>query len=220
MSAARYMKPRWLARLAMCLLATGGFVGANGCAAVQGVSEYVAYNDTSNDFVLGWRNIAWARQAWKLRYTEFLGEPHLDHFGAGFRAGYIDVASGSTGCTPSLPPRSYWNWRYQTPEGQMKVAAWFSGYPHGARAAEEDGAGNWSHIQISETTRAEYQLGHEPPYNRSVWLYNAADCCPPESGHLEGGSTEYLPGSPVPMAPSEPMDMDYDAWTPKPGSGR
>jgi hypothetical protein len=202
----------------MCLLVAGGFAGTSGCAAVTGVSEYLAYNDTQNDFVLGWRNVAWARQAWKLRYPEYMSEPYVDHFGAGFRAGYIDVASGSNGCTPTLPPRHYWSWRYQTPEGQGKVAAWFSGYPHGARAAEEDGAGNWSNIQISATAQAEYQLGHEPPYNRSLWLYNAADCCPPGEGHHDQAATEVLPGSPVPAAPSDPMDFDFNSWTPKPGS--
>ncbi len=56
------------------------------------------------------------------------------------------VADGSDGCTPSFPPNTYWGWRYQSAEGQAKVAAWFSGYPHGARAAEEDGVGNWTQI--------------------------------------------------------------------------
>ncbi len=58
---------------------------------------------------------------------------------------------GSEACTPAFAPRQYWGWKYQSAEGQQKVAAWYSGYPHGARAAEEDGIGNWTQIQTSMT---------------------------------------------------------------------
>lgn len=187
---------RWAARSATLSLAAVLALVHTGCTALQGVQEYIAYNDLTNDFVLGWRNSAWARQAWQMRRDNFLDQPYLEHFGAGFRAGYISVASGGNGCTPALPPREYWSWKYQTPEGQGKVAAWFSGFPHGARAAEEDGAGNWSQIQVSETLRREYQLGHEPPYTNHVYLYDPAHCCPP--------------GLP-PGATSPPLEQPLDA---------
>lgn len=176
------VKSRWqgrTARVATLSAAVVLAVASMGCTAVQGINEYIAYNDPVNDFVLGWRNSVWARQAWILRRDGFAGQPYLDHFGAGFIDGYMSVASGGNGCTPALPPRQYWSWKYQTAEGQGKVAAWFSGFPHGAKAAEEDGAGNWSEIQVSETLRQEYRLGHEPPFMNHVYLYDPAHCCPP-----------------------------------------
>ena len=76
----------------------------------------------------------------------------------------MDVASGSNGCTPTFPPREYWGWKYQSAEGQGRVAAWFSGYPHGDRAAEEDGVGHFSQIQMSSTAFNEYnQAGFAGP---------------------------------------------------------
>ena len=143
---------RRLVLIAMCVVS----LCSSGCTLFRGVREQVAYNDGVNDFVLGWRNSVWARQAWYERAEHFVGQPHLAVFGAGFRAGYKDVASGGSGCPPPLPPRKYWSWQYQTPEGQAKVAAWFSGYPHGARAAEEEQAGEYQNIQVSYVIEQQY----------------------------------------------------------------
>lgn len=81
----------------------------------------------------------------------------MSDFAEGYRQGYEDVAYGvSNGCTPSFPPRDYWGWQYQSAEGQKKVSAWFAGYPHGARAAEEEGVGNWSQIQMSSNLQSQF----------------------------------------------------------------
>lgn len=176
----------------------------SGCTAVQGVREHIAYNDTVDDFVLAWRNGAWAHQAWHMRKAQFLGHPYLHDFGEGFKAGYRDVASGGSGCTPPLPPRKYWNWRYQTAEGQAKVAAWFEGYPHGARAAEEDGAGLHRNIQTSELLRAEYRLGHEPPYKAPLYFHNPENWCPPGESVPPGTGQPTEPGVPPATAPGKP----------------
>jgi hypothetical protein len=50
----------------------------------------------------------------------------------------------------------YWNWCYQSAEGQARVAAWFAGFPHGAQAAEEDGVGMWNQIQTSSSIQKQY----------------------------------------------------------------
>ena len=130
-----------------------------GCSITNSVRNYIAYNDSQNDFVMGFRNGVWARQAWAERSSCFEGEPQLGSFGAGFRAGYTSVASGGNGCPPAVPPRKYWTWKYQTPEGQAKVAAWFSGFPHGAQAAEEDQAGEYQNIQVSYAIEHQYSPG-------------------------------------------------------------
>jgi hypothetical protein len=140
---------RMVAFLFFCLVCSG-------CALTQGIENYIAYNDSCNDFVMGWRNDVWARQAWHEQKEQFSGHQEFRAFGAGFRDGYIGVASGGNGCPPPVPPRKYWSWHYQTPEGQCKVAAWFEGYAHGARAAEEDGAGNFQDIQVSYAIEAQY----------------------------------------------------------------
>ena len=53
-----------------------------------------------------------------------------------------------------------------------------SGYPTGARVAEEESAHLWGEIQVSETLRAQYELGHEAPYPFPIDLYDAEKCCP------------------------------------------
>lgn len=97
-----------------------------------------------------------AKRAWAERYDHYCDRECADYFGAGFRDGYADVARGGTGCPPPLPPRRYWGWRYQNALGQQRVAAWFDGYPAGARAAEEDGVANWSRMQTSYIIDAQY----------------------------------------------------------------
>lgn len=153
-------------RLAWFMLAVLTLTASSGCAIFQGVRDYVEYNDTMNDFVLGYRNSVWARQAWHERKWQHVGEPQFYSFGEGFRDGYASVASGGNGCPPPLPPRKYWSWKYQSPEGQAKVAAWFSGYPFGAKAAEEDGAGLFQQIQVSYPIERQYS----PEFNYSMGL--------------------------------------------------
>ncbi|HUG70525.1 MAG TPA: hypothetical protein VMM76_22440 [Pirellulaceae bacterium] len=165
----------------------------SGCSLTQGVNNYLAYNDCSNDFVMGWRNSVWSRQAWHNQKQYFDGHPELGAFGEGFRDGYQDVASGGNGCPPPLPPRSYWTWKYQTPEGQCKVAAWFEGYSHGARAAEEDGAGNFQDIQVSYAIEAQYS-----PQFQAGQIHSFA----PGEYILPG---EILHGEPTEAVPLEPL---------------
>jgi hypothetical protein len=143
-------------RLGLSLLAGLIIVGSSGCSLFTGIRDYIAYNDTCNDFVIGWRNEVWAKQSWHDNKHCFADRPYLKHFGEGYQAGYRDVAAGGNGCPPALPPRCYWAWHYQSPEGQAKVAAWFEGYPHGAATAERDNAGGWQEIQVSHLIETQY----------------------------------------------------------------
>src|SRR5262245_59264262 len=89
----------------------------------------VAYYETTESIILGWRNHVWSKRAWYQQRHLFAAHPYVVDFGEGFRSGYLDVAGGGDGCVPVLPPRRYWSWRYQSPEGQAKTNAWFEGYP-------------------------------------------------------------------------------------------
>ncbi|WP_153557328.1 hypothetical protein [Roseimaritima sediminicola] len=119
---------------------------STGCSVFQGLNQSLSSCDCVDEFMIGYRNRALAAQAWHARKHCYNHHGHQDHFSAGFIQGYIDVADGGDGCTPAIAPRDYWGWRYQSPEGQAKVAAWFAGYPMGAKAAEEDGLGHWSQL--------------------------------------------------------------------------
>jgi hypothetical protein len=101
---------------------------------------------------------------------------------------------------PGLPPRHFWTWKFQTGEGQAKVAAWFAGYPHGAKAAHEDGAGNFQQIQVSHIIEMEYspefQAGKCPECKPNYFPGELFEVLP------EGVPTEIAPDpAPVPRAP-------------------
>lgn len=173
------MTHAWTLRLLAVTTMAVAISGSTGCtSARRGISETLAYNDATNDFVMGWRNSSWAKRAWRAKEPQYANQPFVDDFGKGFQAGYADAAAGGAQCVPAMPPRRYWSWKYQTAEGQGKTAAWYAGYPAGARAAEEEGAHLWGDIQISESLRQEYELGHEAPYPFPVTLYDAEECCP------------------------------------------
>lgn len=143
-------------RLSLMLLAGSAIVPFAGCSAFTGLSNTWKYNGYWNETMMGHRNKSAASKAWHCRKHHFCNEKYLREFSQGFKAGYMDVADGGTGCTPAFPPREYWGWKYQSCEGQARVAAWYSGYPHGARAAEEDGIGNWTQIQTSSSIQQQY----------------------------------------------------------------
>lgn len=143
----RTRRRRLLSSLLGGLLAgTVVLTATTGCTTLNGVSKSLQNCDCVDDFMIGYRNHALAAQAWHAQKHCFENQQHLKDFEAGFMQGYEDVAAGGDGCTPTIAPEAYWGWRYQSPEGQAKVAAWFAGYPMGAKAAEQDGLGNWSQI--------------------------------------------------------------------------
>ena len=144
-----------LSRLVLVVFASFAFTIA-GCSAFRGINEHFQYNDETDDFMIGSRIGMKAHRAWLAHCTEFAGHHHWFTFGKGFRAGYTNVASGGNGCPPPVPPRNYWSWIYQTEKGQARVSAWFEGYPYGALAAEEDGAGDYRQVQVSYPIKTQY----------------------------------------------------------------
>lgn len=168
-------------RLALCLLLGASLVPFSGCSAWTGVNNSWNYNGAWNETVMRHRNKSSANKAWHRRKHHFCNEKYSHEFARGFKDGYMDVADGGTGCTPAFPPREFWGWRYQSCEGQARVAAWFAGYPHGARAAEEDGIGNWTQIQTSSSIQQEYA-------QRGMLAPNAAGMYPiPQAAVPNGG---------------------------------
>ena len=214
-----------VAGLACSLAASMLVVSTGGCTAFAGLSISLDYNECCDEFVLGYRNSAWSARAWHERKHCFQNEDHRYHFRDGFRQGYEDVASGGNGCTPAFPPRSYWSWKFQSPEGQQRVNAWFAGYPHGARAAEEDGLGNYGQIQMSAQMAAACQscgMG-EPAYVDSTKPAEAAEPTPSQVTGYEGllGEGETIVGD-VQLGLERPANQPAPAVrtaSPRIGSG-
>ncbi len=94
------------------------------------------------------RNKIWAKRAFNLRYGN-CDKEYADHFRDGFVEGYCDVCSGNKGYVPAMPPKHYWDTRYQCPEGAQCVNSWFEGFPAGAVAARKDGSGAYHDMYIS-----------------------------------------------------------------------
>jgi hypothetical protein len=76
------------------------------------------------------------------------------------------------------------------------VAAWFAGYPHGARAAEEDGIGNYYQVQTSANVQHQYaQHGLLDPAYQGIYPV-PADAVPNQYTLTQG--TNVPNGFPIP----------------------
>lgn len=128
-----------------------------GCSVVHNGYSAVSKNGSWNDTVVVLRNRSHSAKSWHRRKQNFCNEKHMSDFRNGYRAGYEAMTSGSDGCTPAYPPSEYWSWEYQSGEGQARTSAWFAGYPHGVRAAEEEGTAHWHQIQLSAGMQSQLQ---------------------------------------------------------------
>ncbi len=132
-------------------------ISTTGCSVMHNGFTAMTKNNSWSDTVVVLRNRSYSAKAWHRRKQNFCNERHNQDFCNGFRAGYEAVCGGADGCTPAFPPSEYWSWEYQSGEGQARTSAWFTGYPHGVRAAEEEGTANWHQIQMSPGTQNQYQ---------------------------------------------------------------
>jgi hypothetical protein len=176
-------------RYSLLLTVLATVASTTGCTTFHNGFRAMASNGSWNDSVVTMRNRSMSAKAWHQRKHHFCKERHINDFCAGFKAGYEASAQGSDGCTPSFPPKNYWSWEFQSGEGQARTAAWFAGYPHGARAAEEDGVSNWNQLPMSAGLQAQYQQTGKFTHEGAVYPI-------PEPSRY-GGSI----GSPVPAGP-------------------
>ena len=203
-------------RIAILLLTGAAAVPFAGCTAMTSSWQY---NGSWNKTMMGQRNKSNGTKAWNCRKQHFCNEKYQREFSQGFKAGYMDVADGGTGCTPSFPPRDYWGWKYQSCEGQARVAAWFAGYPHGARAGEEDGIGNWSQIQTSSGIQQEYAQ-HGRLNQQQGGMYPISQSAVP-NGHpqpvvgisgIQNDVYGTMQGYPVSIEQSTPASLDAPSY--------
>jgi len=145
---------RWKLLAGICL--SLGIATSPGCTAMTGINNLFRYNNEWNEYMMGSRAQSLAMKSWHSQKHCFVDQKYTKEFRRGYLAGYLSVANGGDGCTPAFPPREYWHWRYQSAEGQARVAAWFAGFPHGAQAADQEGVGSWNQIQTSSTIQKQY----------------------------------------------------------------
>lgn len=128
--------------------------GLTGCTILGGLKQKIQHCDCVDDFMINHRNQVMATRAWFRVKHLYRGHCYLKDFRNGFIAGYMNVANGGAGCTPTIISPEYWGWRYQSGSGQAAVNAWYEGFPLGAKAAEEDGIGNYNLLRLNGTQRA------------------------------------------------------------------
>lgn len=137
--------PRWALGCAVGITT----LGLSGCTILGGLQQKIRNCDCVDDFMIGHRNKVMATRAWFRVKDNFRGHCYLKDFRNGFIAGYMDIANGGAGCPPTVISSEYWGWRYQSGSGQAAVNAWYEGFPHGAKAAEQDGIANYNLIQMN-----------------------------------------------------------------------
>lgn len=82
-----------------------------------------------------------ANEAWD-RAQHQAPQPYSRHYARGFKEAYVDYLMGGDGNTPLVPPRRYWSFFYQSPEGYEAMQDWFAGWRHGNAMAKESGYRN------------------------------------------------------------------------------
>nr|WP_231602598.1 hypothetical protein [Neorhodopirellula pilleata] len=136
---------RILLGLSLGLVATG----MTGCTMLGGLQSKVSNSDCLDEFMVSHRNKVMAARAWmKVRHC-YRNHCYPKDLQAGFIAGYLEVATGGSGCTPTVVSPQYWGWRHQCGNGQAAINAWFEGFPLGAKAAEQDGIGAYNQIRLN-----------------------------------------------------------------------
>jgi hypothetical protein len=80
-----------------------------------------------------------AEAAWEQLECASAPGSYSPDYGFGFREGFADYLDAGPGDLPALPPRRYWQGRYQTPAGHQAILDWYAGFAHGARVAAASG---------------------------------------------------------------------------------
>lgn len=186
--------PRFWKRCTLGIVLGFTTTGLTGCTIVGGLKQKIQHCDCVDDFMISHRNQVMATRAWLRIKHNYRGHCYLKDFRNGFIAGYIDVANGGAGCTPTVVSSKYWGWRYQSGTGQAAVNAWYEGFPLGAKAAEEDGIGNYNLIRLNGSPQATVNMnGSASPTPAAALAPQSTPTGLPPGVMLEEGET-LVPG--------------------------
>ena len=143
--------------LGVAFIALGSMCLLCGCTSVSSSIGSVFSGGCMSEAIELHRNRTCALKAWFRREHNFCDQPNLRDFKDGFVDGYVAIAEGKPGCPPSVPPKRFWSWAYQTPSGQSQMAAWYAGYPYGVQAAKDDGLNSHNHINLGPNFQTSQQ---------------------------------------------------------------
>ena len=194
-----------LQRFLMGMIGVGSLglmlAGTTGCTMTSGICQAVGDHHFIDDFMIGHRDRVMAEKAWHCQKDRFCNKQHSREFKQGFIDGFNGVAQGGGGCMPTVAPKQFWGWRYQSAQGQSAVNAWFEGYPMGVAAAESAGIAEWGNI------RTVGGLGPAPGMNSP-----ASDTPPINPFYSESSSdvSETSPFASSQALPAEPTEADSE----------
>jgi len=76
-----------------------------------------------------------ARLAWQACKSNVNAADRTADFADGFKSGFVDVSRGGDGACPAVPPHCYWDAKFQTAEGKLRIEQWYAGFALGATTA-------------------------------------------------------------------------------------
>src|SRR5579871_3744226 len=144
-------------RAMMMLYLVGIGLACQGCAplwqsARTSIVQPLIYHRVATDYQECKRNRELADQAWGSYFGKHPDLEYSKDFECGFKEGFADfLYSGGTGAPPPVPPRCYWNFRFETPEGHRAAQNWFAGWRAGAESARESGYRKLVLVEASAT---------------------------------------------------------------------
>ena len=129
------------------------------------------------------------------------------HYKAGFRDAFQDIANGESGEVPPVPPPKYWNTHYRTKNGKQCVELYFDGYRSGSALAA-------SEMTTMKTIGASYDWSIQ----ESKSPYEHAGACSTWQGcSASGGCPPTGPGQTMQFASGFPQEMPTQFGQPSPG---
>lgn len=176
--------------------------GAVGCLLLSGCAHLY---DPIDEAVTCLHCEKQALHTWAYARGDFACVNYPHHFGEGFRAGYVDICRGGSGCPPTLPPKCYWGFWYRNEAGRAKTVEWFNGFAAGAAAAQQQGLQQFG--QLVTASEVAGQCGCEPPE------YDLSDLPSPQL-HPQPLDPEQFPTPPVPHESDPDMPSANSEWPP------
>ena len=141
-------------------------------------------------------------------------------FRCGYQQAYIDVALGSNGEIPYIPPKKYWRASERSAEGRGKAQEWFAGYQAGAQAAlqqewsvyrnlptpEAANQGNCEQAPMQMPAAMPLQANPQPQMQMTSPYEYAPPAGPPADwGYPQQYQSGPMPGLTVPPSPQQLM---------------
>ena len=125
--------PRYALIAAVCAITL------NGCVSMAGLQDW-NYQRV---------NKVRAHQAW-LECHDRQQRADLGHdYEQGFKAGFVDAATGRACDVPAVTPPKYWAASYQSCQGQVCVENWLTGYRAGLTAAQNRSFSSFNEVPVS-----------------------------------------------------------------------